>query len=104
MKHRRWIAALLAAFLLILVTGCGMQPMASSLAPEDELMMPEAPVEVGDSEGAAPGGGGRQNAGVDISPERMVIRTGELDLVVSETEEALDEIEELAQRLGGYVV
>lgn len=103
MKHQRWIAVLLAGLLLVGVAGCGMQPIASSLAPEDELMMPEAPVEVGDSEAPA-GGAGRQNAGVDISPERMVIRTAELDLVVSETEEALDEIEELAQRLGGYVV
>jgi hypothetical protein len=104
MKHRRWISTLLIGLLLVVVTGCGMQPMGSSLAPEDQSVMPEAPVEVGDREEAPAGSAGRQNAGVDISPERMVIRTAELDLVVSETEEALDEIEELAQRLGGYVV
>jgi hypothetical protein len=66
--------------------------------------MPEAPVEQGDGEGAPPSGGGGQNAGVDLSPERMVIRTAELDLVVSETEGALDQIEDLAERMGGYVV
>jgi hypothetical protein len=104
MKTRRLIAGLLIGFLLVGVTGCGMQPIASSLAPQDEMIMPEAPVEVGDMEGAPPSGGGGQNAGVDLSPERMVIRTAELDLVVSDTEAVLDQIQDLADRLGGYVV
>jgi hypothetical protein len=94
----------LAAFLLIGVTACGMQPIASSLAPEDRAMMPEPPVEEGVAEGAPPSGVGGQRIGVDLSPERMVVRTAELDLVVAETEDALSQIEELTERLGGYVV
>lgn len=38
------------------------------------------------------------------STERMVVRTASLDLVVPDTEKALDEIQAMARELGGYVV
>lgn len=36
--------------------------------------------------------------------ERLVIRTGSLDLIVRDTDEALGEIQTLAEEMGGYVV
>jgi hypothetical protein len=40
----------------------------------------------------------------DITVERMVIRTADLDLIVPDTEEAIDQVQELIQDLDGYVV
>jgi hypothetical protein len=49
-------------------------------------------------------GADAQAASVAANVERLVIRTADLDLIVPDTEEALDQIQALAEELGGYVV
>jgi len=93
------VYGVIAPILALIVAGC-----APSLAPTPELRYAEAPVEVrietGKEAPAAPGFGAADYA----SLERLVIRTASLDLVVPDTEAALDEIDDLVDELGGYIV
>lgn len=78
-----WIAVLAIA-----AGGCAARPAATPMPaqPQDRGGLPLA-------------------AEADIaSTERMVVRTASLDLVVPDTEKALDEIQAMARELGGYVV
>jgi len=92
------------AFVLVLaVAGC-----AKAALPAPEMDYVEAPGEVQDaveaersvSAPAAPGYRAADYAAV----ERLIIRNASLDLVVPDTEAALDEIGGLVDELGGYIV
>jgi hypothetical protein len=61
-----------------------------------------AEADVAMEEAGAPGRGGAAADYADI--ERLIIRTASLDVVVPNTEEAVDEIQGLAEELDGYVV
>lgn len=55
----------------------------------------------------APGEGGDgeyRNDTITTTEERMIVRTGEMELVVTEVSQASEEITQLAVALGGYVV
>jgi hypothetical protein len=87
--------------LLLLIAGCGQQqPETMSLEVEREadeyLIVEEAPA------GGAPAEA--QSAGAPLPQQRMIVYTGDLDLVVADTLEVQDEIGALVDDLDGYVL
>ena len=73
-------------------------PVACAKAPEGVAPMPApAPVQPDRDEAFAPGA-------LPSTEERMIVRTGEMSLVVEDVVGARDEIAQLAARYDGYVV
>lgn len=107
MRRSLWIGALMGVVAL-LAGGCAVRQAAPPPAPEFELMATApAPLEVPVEEaGVMPVSGGADMAAVAsaATTERMVIRTANLDLIVPDTEQAIEQIQDLAEELGGYVV
>ena len=102
--NRKALYILIAFVLVLAVAGCG-----KAALPTPEMAYVEAPVEVQEvvveaersvSAPAAPGYEAADYAAV----ERLIIRNASLDLVVPDTEAALDEIGGLVDELGGYIV
>jgi hypothetical protein len=94
--------------LALIAAGCGLSAPAAAptMAP---VMNYDAPVERAAvaEEAYAPGapstswsGSGSEFSGI----ERLIIRNASLNLIVSDTATALDEINALAKELGGYIV
>lgn len=101
MKKVLWPSVIVLAVFL-LVAGCGGAAAPLAYAPE---IAPEGgyeyPQPAADAETYARSG---VQAAPDLTVERMVIRTGSLDLIVPSTEQALADIQALAEELDGYVV
>ena len=88
---KRLIIALALVILLLV-------PIACAKAPEPPEIVPApAPMPPGREESFAPGA-------LPPTEERMIVRTGEMSLVVEDVVDAKDEIAQLAIRYGGYVV
>jgi hypothetical protein len=107
---RKITCSVIAVTLVVLVAGCGRaaQAPAPAVAPyeapgqaeEFVVVEREAVVDEGAYDSAASGSGGANYSSV----ERLIIRNGSLGVVVSDTEIALDVVNELATELGGYIV
>jgi hypothetical protein len=88
-----------------MVVGCAAAPMRSQSVSEERAGAPtmmatqvaQAPMEEGESDAGSRGGDY-----ADV--ERLIIRNATLDLVVRDTNAAVDEIDALAEELGGYVI
>jgi hypothetical protein len=101
---------IIAVILIAVVAGCGRAAQAPepAMAPyeapgrDEGIVMVERETVVDDEayNSAVSGSGGANYAGV----ERLIVRNGSLGVVVSDTEAALDEINDLVSELGGYVV
>ena len=94
---KRLIIGIALVMLLLVPVSCAKAPSpvpmpAPAPPPMPASMPPPAPEEVHKA-GALPS-----------TEERMIVRTGEISLVVEEVVDARDEIAQLAVRLGGYVV
>ncbi len=77
------------------------QPLMGAPAPAPRALLP-APAE---EKGAYPVSGADAAAAAAVATtERMVVRTASLDLIVPDTDKALNDIQALARELGGYVV
>ncbi|RLC63898.1 MAG: DUF4349 domain-containing protein [Chloroflexota bacterium] len=98
--YKKIVYGVITSILALVVVGCAPRA-APTEAPPPEIR--EMPVEVVEAEkpASAPSGYGAADY-ADI--ERLIIRTASLDLVVPDTEAALDEINDLVDELGGYVV
>jgi len=97
----------LIVILTLVAAGCARAgaPMPKGLAPAPAMDVYEesAVIEVTQAEmeaGAAPASGAADHARI----ERLIIRDAWLDLVVPDTEATLDEINDLVDELGGYIV
>lgn len=87
----------LAALLALLLV-----PLSCAQESQDEKLWESTPPEEG---GMEPAPGVDYNAGtLPSTEERMIVRTGEMSLVVEEVSQASEEIAHLAASLGGYVV
>jgi hypothetical protein len=105
---RKAILLALIVTLSVPLVGCGI--MAASAPPEPPLMgegrdMPlEVPVPPGAPAPEAVEYEAVSNAGFqDIVSERMIVRTADLSLVVDDTEQTLEDIEDLVTELDGYI-
>jgi len=96
---KKFAYGVIASILVLIVAGC-----ARAAAPAPEMASYEAPVEeqmAGEMAlPAEPGRAAADYAGI----ERLIIRNAWLDLVVPDTEATLDEVNDLVDELGGYVV
>lgn len=103
MKRNLWILIGMAA-LLVAAGGCALRPAATPVPAQPRAGV--APVPALPEEKAAYSGGGADAAAVAnvATTERMVVRTASLDLIVPDTEKALNDIQAMARELGGYVV
>lgn len=90
------------AVLAIAAGGCAVRPAATPIPAQPVPLRAPLPYE----ENAAYPYVGVDAAAVAnaASTERMVVRTANLDLVVPDTEKALEETQAMARELGGYVV
>ncbi len=99
MKKLRLIVA------AVVLMGCLLVPVAcSGASPQDASTGEELPVAgaPGWEEGYKSDGDGTSYSTVD--EERMIVRTGDISLVVEDVVDARDEIAQLAASFGGYVV
>jgi len=109
---RKKIFALLSVALMVFLASCAQAtPQALKDTMSSEEMVQESIVverEVEATKGGAPAEAPAYDsaAGQDsvVPSERMIIMTGNLGLLVSDTTEAVDEIQALVQGLNGYVV
>ena len=92
---KKFTYGIIASILVLTVASC-----ARAAAPEPEMASLEAPVEEQMALPAEPGRAAADYASI----ERLIIRNAWLDLVVPDTEAALDEVNELGDELGGYGV
>ncbi|HIE38963.1 MAG TPA: DUF4349 domain-containing protein [Anaerolineales bacterium] len=108
MKRNLWIG-ILVGMLALTVGGCAPGRQAA-FAPEALMPVATVAVELPPAEEEA-----RMvslsSAGADMAAvasatttERLVIHTADLDLIVPDTEQAIEQIQDLAEELGGYVV
>lgn len=109
MRKRSLYAMVVSVLALAMVAACaakaaptpGYDYAAEGAAAPREAVMPTGAVEQVDEEAkVASGSGGANYAAI----ERLIVRNASLDIVVLDTQEALDAINELTQELGGYVV
>jgi hypothetical protein len=90
------------SLLALAVVGCAAAPVRQLV--EGERAGAPAPME--DAAFEAPREESASSAPVAdyASIERLIIRNADLDIVVEDTEEAVDEIDAMAEELGGYVI
>ena len=90
---KKWIIALIVVMLLLATVACAKAPVPSpSPAPMPAPMPPRE--EVAYKDGALP----------SIEEERMIVRTGDMSLVVDDVVDARDEIVLMTERFDGFVV
>ncbi len=96
-KMRVWTTL---AVLLVLVAACAARGVAPMPTPAPE------PAGVGKYESPSLTDAGTRAAlpATDVSDERMIVRTADLSLVVSDAEAAAGQIKTIATGLGGYIV
>ncbi len=93
---KRLLIVLGLVILLLVPVACAKAPSGVAPMPAPAPMPPPAPEEVykGDGAGVLP----------SSAEERMIVRTGEISLVVEDVIGARDEVTQLATSYGGYVV
>ncbi len=101
MRKLRWVAALLASMMIL--GACGGDDAADTES-FDAGGTEETAVDSG-GEAAAPDAFGVTDAALTNQTvvDRKVIRTGQMEIQVTDTREAMDEITRLVDRSGGYV-
>lgn len=85
-------------------TGGARGPMPAAAPAEDMEMAEEAMEQAAYDADDGFTTGSNNSAQVDFPETRMIIRNGELSLIVSDTEEAMRRIGEMAEANGGWVV
>ena len=101
MRRHLWVLIGMAA-LLVAAGGCALRPAATPVPLPPQVG--GAPIAV-ERNIAYPWGSTDLAAADNVAiTERMVVRTASLDLIVPDTERALDNIQAMARELGGYVV
>ncbi len=104
---KRFSYGIIAATVVLAVAGCAAQSAIPEAAPLVEreaapeampTMLAEAPEEPA---GSADTGGRPADA---ATIERLIIRNANLEIVVRDTESVVDEVNALAEELGGYVI
>ena len=93
---KRLITGLILVILLLTSLSCASAPSAPA---EEASMIAPAPSE--QDEAAKSAGAG---ALPSVEEERLIVRNGDIALVVADVVDARDEIAQMAARLGGYVV
>jgi hypothetical protein len=93
-------AAILVICPLVVLTACEGEGIPQAIAPRPEPLPAPAPRPEPGFEEPSPSGAGD----VTLPSERIIVRNGDVSLVVEDVVSARDEIEQLAVGLGGFVV
>jgi len=113
MSKRTLYAMVISTLVLVMVAACAVSaapeagydydyPVEAEEAPAVErVVADEREAEWADEEGKVASGSGAANY---AAIERLIVRNASLDIVVLDTQEALDAINEMTEELGGYVV
>ncbi len=96
----KWLLAALTIALLVQIVGCAPAAMPTPVPPEYFVGAEQIPAALPVEEYGRGGG----PAVVVPAEERLIIRTGNIALLVEDTEESLAKIEALALELGGFVI
>ena len=91
---KRLLIGLVLVAILLVPVSCAKAPEVVAPPPAEEAMPPPMPER---DEGYKPGA-------LPPTEERMILRTGEMSLVVEDVTQASEEIAQLARRFDGYVV
>lgn len=94
--------ALMLVILILIPAACAGAPQEAGAPP---MIAPAAPAPPpAPAEGMLPGKDYTSEGMPGVTEERMIIRTGEMSLVVADVMQARDEVAQLAVSLNGYVV
>lgn len=104
---RRLVGGVVTAVLLLLVIGCaaapgGLAPMQEDRASAPPVMATQVAAEAAVEKEAEVDSGARRADYAAV--ERLIIRNANMEIVVQDTEEAVESIGSLAERLDGYVI
>ncbi len=107
--NKKIMYGVIVSLLLLAVTGCFAAPAAMNAPMEEQrAIVVEKEAEADWDTAGAPAGSGASYDDEEAVPvdaaERLIIRNAWLDLVVPDTEDALDEIKDVTGEMGGYVV
>ncbi len=105
----------IATFFLLFLAGCATSASFDEAASEPSVARDVSGGDTGDffteetMEGEAEDGGfamntAAQTVDIQVTQERLIIRTANMSLVVTDTEEAMDTISRMAEENGGWVV
>jgi hypothetical protein len=102
--NRKVVCGAVISVLTLAIVGC-----VAGAAPEPQMAYEAeapagAPVEAVADDAEYASTGRTSSTVVDATVERLIVRNASLDLVVADTEAALEEISDLADALNGYVV
>ena len=105
LQKNRWIAAALVALgILVVLFLTVARPSHKLVAPMSSTRVSEGSPSVGGVYRVVGEGGGGGGGGHVADVDRKVVRTGTLELEVKSPAEAMESIQLLAERLGGYLV
>lgn len=104
MKRNLWIGVLAGA--LVLSAGaCALTGQNALPAPQEPVPVPFAAEErVYEMAADAEPGAASAAATGSATTERLIVRTADVELIVPDTEQAMQDIQDLTAELGGYVV
>jgi len=94
---KKLIIGLVLVTLLLVPVSCAKAPTSEEVTPPSETPAPMPP-SISERDGAYKTGGSVP------TPDRMIVRTGDMSVVVEDVLQARDEIAQLAARFDGYVV
>ncbi len=92
---KRMLVGLLLVALALGLVACG----GAEDRQEEGVLLPPVPMSPGGGEGVE-----YSNDSLPVTVERMIVRSGEMELVVEDVAQAAEDIAQLAAGLGGYVV
>ena len=108
---KKWILALVVLVLILAPAACAKAPSATAPTPSPvpaprpaPVPAPAPPPSITISPSSPSQGGSFGEVAPSTSTDRMVIRNGELTLIVKDVAAARDAIGQLAQKFNGYVV
>jgi hypothetical protein len=99
---KKTVYGIVVSLLILVVAGCGAAPMPGEIVPVQATAVVEREA-VFEEPAAAPGESGARAADY-AATERLIIRNASLDIVVRDTEDAVDQVDALAEELGGFVI
>jgi hypothetical protein len=106
----RFVSLVVLLGVLIALGGCAAaqpqrvaQPSSESVAPAAPPQPAQSPPSAANADKAATGGALASTDALQADAKRMIVRTDDLSLIVTDAQAALDSINSLAGSLGGYI-
>jgi len=102
MKGIKSITLAIAIVIIPLLSACASELESGFAAPEPALAFDSEEIDLSSS--ISDTDNSQISSKLGQVQERLIIRSGQLDIIVRDTEDSLDEISRMADRMGGWVV